>query len=201
MARPRATTEQREEVRSGIRNAAAAIYATQGVSAISARSVALKAGVSVGTIYSHFGDLPGLMQSLWIERIAAQNLNFTELVGEYENGLDRLKALMRAYLRFGYENADLYKGAFLSLKPGTLHKLGSGPLDTTEFPTLLTETLKQCQAEGQVIAGEPAVMAQIIWSGLHGCLALPDHLDHRAFKPADDIAEPMIEALIRSVRA
>ena len=67
MPRRPATESQREEVRQKIRNAAKAIYREKGITGISARAIAVSAGVSVGTIYSYFGDLQTLMQSLWLE--------------------------------------------------------------------------------------------------------------------------------------
>ena len=65
MPRPALTEEQRRESRRRIREAASALYATSGLGDISARAIAKEAGVSVGTIYSHFGSLAELMQSLW----------------------------------------------------------------------------------------------------------------------------------------
>ena len=69
MARPTLTKEQRAEIRSRIRKAATELYPESGLSDISARGIAKRAGVSVGTIYSYFDNLPELMQSLWIEPV------------------------------------------------------------------------------------------------------------------------------------
>lgn len=201
MARPKATQEQRDEIRRGIFDAAAEIYRVQGIDAISARAVALKAGVSVGTIYTYFGDLPTLMQALWSERLGRQDVDFRSLIESRADAPARLKALMLAYLKFGYENAALYRAAFFPTKTGQDLRAGSAPLSETAFPTLLAETLIACQAKGVVRDGDPALLAQIIWSGLHGCLALPSHIDRSAFLSAEALAEPMVEALLRAVEA
>ena len=66
MARPTHTPEQKAAIRQQIRSAASALYAQDGLK-VTARRVAEEAGVSVGTIYSYFGSLSDLMQSLWRE--------------------------------------------------------------------------------------------------------------------------------------
>ena len=65
MARPTLTDEQRRATRQKIRKAASELHAELGIANISARGVAERAGVSVGTLYTHFGNLTTLMQSLW----------------------------------------------------------------------------------------------------------------------------------------
>ena len=60
MPRPALTEEQRRETRRQIRQAASDMYAENGLSDISARAIAKRAGVSVGTIYSHFANLTDL---------------------------------------------------------------------------------------------------------------------------------------------
>ncbi|MEM9053955.1 MAG: TetR/AcrR family transcriptional regulator [Pseudomonadota bacterium] len=199
MARPKASPEKRAEVRRSIQQAAADLYRAEGVSAITARAVARHAGVSVGTIYAYFGDLTALMQSLWVNRVQRQNDAFRQLASKYEDALERLHAMLAAYLRFGIENADLYKGTFLFVRPEKLDTPERMAFDTNAFPALLVETIQAGQARGQIIPGEPAQLAQMLWSGLHGCLAMPVNLDRLALMPADKIAEPMVDMLMRGI--
>ena len=65
MPRTQATPEQKEEARRANRQAAADVYNSAGIAGVSVRAIAKKAGVSVGTIYTYFGSLQGLMESLW----------------------------------------------------------------------------------------------------------------------------------------
>ena len=108
MARPKATPEQRAQVRRSIQAAASEIYRDGGIGAISARAVATKAGVSVGTIYSYFGDLTGLGRSLWTGRVAEQEDKFRALAAQHQDPVARLRALLDAYLAFGIEQSELY---------------------------------------------------------------------------------------------
>ena len=201
MARPFSTPEHREEIRRTIRSAAAELYRHDGLSAISVRRVAQKAGVSVGAIYAHFDDLAGLMQSLWMGQVERQNARFVERTSGCEDPLQRLRILLDDYLRFGIENAELYRNAFLFVRPGSHPKPVAAGLETQVFSRLMMAALCEGQAQGRVVAGDPGRLAQVLWSGLHGCLALPSNLDRLAFAPAADIAQQMTEALMRSVSA
>lgn len=201
MARPFSTPEQREEVRRKIRHAAAGIYRRDGIAAISARSIATEAGVSVGAIYAHFGDLKTLMQSFWTGHVERQNERFRALAASHPEPIARLRALLQAYLEFGVENSELYRNAFLFVRPDSHEKPQPVPLDAVDFPRLLVQALREGQAAGRIVAGDPAQLAQILWSGLHGCLALPANIDRIAFSPVKEIAPLMVEALLRTVAA
>lgn len=199
MARPFSTPEHREEVRRSIRSAAAELYRDEGLAGITARRVAQKAGVSVGAIYAHFDDLAGLMQSLWMGRVERQNARFVEITTGCQDPVLRLKRLLEDYLQFGIGNAELYRNAFLFVRPGSHPKPLALALETQVFSRLVMEALVEGQAQGRVVPGDPAHLAQVLWSGLHGLLALPSNLDRLAFAPPADIAGMMAEVLIRGV--
>ena len=91
MARPKASPEQRAEVRRSIQQAAVELYRAEGLGGVSARAVAKKAGVSVGTIYSYFGDLKGLGQSLWEPQIARLEDELRAVAGGYDAPLERIE--------------------------------------------------------------------------------------------------------------
>lgn len=200
MARPAATPEQQEAVRKRIRDAAAALYRAEGLGAITARAIAQAAEVSVGTIYAHFGDLATLMQSLWTGKVAQQFARFRDIARRHPDPLERLEALLQDYLRFGLENASLYRNAFLFVRPESHAKPDAEPLSRVEFPALLIAAIAEGQTAGRIIEGQPECLAQILWSGLHGCLALPANIDRVAFTPPAQIAGAMVAALMRGLR-
>lgn len=201
MARPFATEEQREEIRRRIRAAAAEIYRQNGAGAISARSVAQKAGVSVGAIYGHFGDLAGLMQSFWIGHVERQDEVFRNIARRHQEPMQRVRALLVAYLEFGLENATLYRNAFLFVRPESQDPPKPAPLGTFAFADLLIAALREAQAAGVVAEDDPARLAQLLWSGVHGCLALPVNMDRVAFASPKAMAKPMVDLLLRGVCA
>jgi AcrR family transcriptional regulator len=199
MARPAATPEQREEVRRKIREAAAHIYRQNGIAAISARAVAERAGVSIGTIYLHFGDLTGLLQSLWTGHVEKQNAKFRDIASRVPDPVERLRALLIAYVEFGLKNTALYRNAFLYVRPESHEKPQQVSLTAFEFPALLIAALREGQASGLIVAGDPEHQAQILWSGVHGCLALPLNIDRIAFADPKKLTTPMVEMMVGGV--
>lgn len=197
MARPKATPEQRAEVRRSIQRAATELYREQGLTAVSARAVAKRAGVSVGTIYSYFGDLAGLGQSLWEGRVARQEEMFRDVARQHDDPAARIEALVRAYLSFGIEQRDLYRNALMFVRPGGLEKPDSQPVSNFAFPSLLKAAIEQGQAAGAIAQGDPEALAQLLWSGVHGALALPVNLDRVALKPATEMVEHTVAGVMR----
>lgn len=176
------------------------LYREQGSSSISARAVAKRAGVSVGTIYSYFGDLAGLGRSLWEGRVARQEDVFREVADQYEVPLARIEALLRAYLSFGIEQHELYRSALMFVRPGALDTPQKQPVSDFAFPTLLKAAIEEGQVVGTVVDGDPGDLAQLLWSGVHGALALPVNLDRLSLKPTSELADEMVAGLMRIVR-
>lgn len=201
MARPKATPEQRAEVRRSIQRAAADLYREEGLSAISARAVAKKAGVSVGTIYSYFGDLAGLGQSLWEGRVARQEQVFRDVAAEHADPVLRLQALLTSYLLFGVEQHEIYRSVLLFVRPESLGVPDKQDLSDFAFPTLLAQALRDGQASSQIVAGDPADLAQVLWSGVHGAIALPTNLARVDLKSVAEMKDVTVDALMRMVQA
>ncbi|MEM7363073.1 MAG: TetR/AcrR family transcriptional regulator [Pseudomonadota bacterium] len=196
MARTHATGEQREHVRNQIRAAAATIFKAEGLAGISVRSIASAAGVSVGTVYSYFGNLQDLMQSLWREPISRFEQTLEKITAKHPDPLNRIEALLRAYLAFGLKNPDLYRGAFLFVRPTTFEVPPRETLGTAKFARFMIEAITEGQQSGAIISGRPPELAQLLWSGLHGSLSLPVNLDRIAFRSTRTVGHAMIEAMI-----
>ena len=200
MARPKATPEQREKVRRSIQAAAAEIHRKEGITGISARAVATKAGVSVGTIYSYFGDLTGLMQSLWTGRVSVMEDQFRAQAAEIADPAERLAALLKTYLEFGIDQAALYRGALMFVRPAALETPDKQPLSEFAFPTLLRAAIVEGQSDGRIVGGDPDTLTQLLWSGVHGVLALPVNMDRLDLTPAETLVGDAVEGLMRMVR-
>jgi AcrR family transcriptional regulator len=201
MARRPATDAQKKDARRQIQKAAASYYAEHGAAAVSARAVAQRAGVSVGKIYAYFGSLQGLMQSLWMEPIEAINAQLGEMAAEIADPVQRLKALLNAYVEIALARPQLFRGAFLFVRPDTLAKPDPEPLGEAPFATLLTSAIREGQLLGALREGDPQGLAQIVWAGVHGCLALPVNFDRLDFIEPERLAAQMIDILLRDLSA
>ena len=76
-------TQQRRATRQHLLTVGTRLFAERGVRATRAADLATAAGVSVGTLYAHFGDKDGLLEAV-----------LRSSIDEIRDGLDRLFALV-----------------------------------------------------------------------------------------------------------
>ncbi len=200
MPRNLATEDQRREVRQRLRRAAASVHQQHGISGVTARAVALAAGMSVGTIYAHFGDLKSLMQSLWIEPLEEFNKRFLEVAARHPDPVARLRGLMELYVSIAQENPRLYRNAFMFVRTEPL----PGPDDdlhvASVYPDLLRAALRDGQIAGHIRNGSVDRQMELIWAGLHGSIALPINFDRLKFSETQSLASDMIELLLAQLQ-
>ncbi len=200
MPRTAATPEQRLQTRDKIRAAAAAVYEEKGAAGASARAIAIKAGVSVGTLYSYYANLPELMRSLWAEPVAEEMDRLRTAVQASTDALDAIRLLLEGYGELGLARPDILRGAFLFVRQGDASTLPPAPA-ALEFEHLLRDAVQQGQMSDQIKSGNPQQIAHQLWAGVHGALALPINIESLDFGPAEEMATTMIEALIESIKA
>lgn len=163
---------------------------------ISARAIAKRAGVSVGTLYTYYENLPDLMQSLWQEPVDRLVVRLDAVAEATPDPIDRIRALLEGYAEFARRQHAVYRGAFLFVRSDSMKKPEKRPLDEAPFHRLLKSAIMEGQSTGRVRAGDPDAVAQMLWAGLHGSLALPVNIDRFAFDPPERLAQTMIDALM-----
>lgn len=200
MPRTPATEAQRHEESSRIRDAAGKIFAEKGITAISARAVAKEAGVSVGKIYAYFNSLTELMQSLWQGRVQGLADTLHDLAGDIDDPVERIRSILETYVSFAHTNQDLYKGALMFVRPDELPTPEQDAAEDLPIMDLLIKAVAEGQAAGSIRAGSAVRMAQLLWAGVHGALALPINIDRFAFKERDHLTSDMVDALMEHLR-
>ena len=196
MPRPALTEEQRRETRRRIQKAAAKLYAKNGFKDISARKVAEEAGVSVGSLYSYFDNLTELMQSLWKEPVRRLLKDLEASLPEITDPLTRLRTFLETYVAFANDQRSTYRGAFLFVRPETHDKPKPTALADDRLFSMLRDAVAAAQAKGQVRSGDPDLLAQLLWSGVHGAIALPQNIDRLALAKSEQVGPAMIDALL-----
>lgn len=201
MARPQATPEQKAKSRLKIRQAAADIYNAEGPAGISIRAVAQRADVSVGTIYTYFGSLQGLMESLWSGPVAKYSDKLKKVALDNEDPVKRLEALMRAYIEFAFANHEIYRGVFLFVRPLNMQQVEKRPAEEGIFPSILMDAIKDGQRTKQLKPGNAQEIAMMIWAGLHGCIALPNNFSRLEFGDTKPMLERYVKTTISALQA
>ena len=87
------------------------------MAAVSVRSVAKRAGVSTGLLYSYFGGLSELMRSLWMVPIAELGRSLAEVEATELEPVERIRRLLETYVAFALANEETHRGLLLWVRP------------------------------------------------------------------------------------
>ena len=191
---------EREEIRSQILDAARELFDTEGYEHVTMRRIAEDIEYSPTTIYNHFEDKDDLVRALCEEDFARLHQVFNE---EHPpaDPVEWIRRLGRAYARFGLELPNHYR--FMFMTPHKKEKLGPTSAGEQSFE-MLRVAVERAVATGQFRRLDPNTMAQVLWSSLHGVVALlitiPQEL-WPSVPAAADLVDQTIENGIRGFLA
>ncbi|MGW7069525.1 TetR/AcrR family transcriptional regulator [Streptomyces sp. NPDC054855] len=95
-----------EETADRLLDAALRVYADSGEQGVTVGALTKASGVSLGSLYHHFGSVDGLMSALlqrWLGRLLVEMAASVERSRTAKTGI---RALVRAYMKFIQENPD-----------------------------------------------------------------------------------------------
>ena len=206
---------EKREMRLKILDAARALFIVGGEEAVTLRGVAEKIEYSATTIYSHFTDKEAL---LW-ELCAADFMMFSRLLKQAErtpDPIERLRQISATYVDFGLQYPGYYRLMFMPstttapLNPpvtGTNASLSTPGVNSEDDPLkegpyrFFYGAVFKAMAAGcfRPEYREVSDIAQVLWSGLHGVVAM--HFVRGKYpsipwRPIQTAKETMIDCLI-----
>ncbi len=191
---------EREEIRTRILDAARELFDSEGYEHVTMRRIAEAIEYSPTTIYNHFEDKDDLVRALCEEDFS----RLLQVFHEEEppaNPVEWIRRLARAYARFGLELPNHYRFMFM-----TAHKKENrdclSPGDQS-FEMLRTAVARAIET-GQFRRGDVNTVAQVLWSSLHGVVALLITLPRELWPvapAAPDLVDQTIENGIRGFLA
>ena len=160
------------DLRAALVAAAAAIIAEEGADALTLRGVGNRVGVSRTALYRHFADKAALLATVATEGFRMLRSDLEEaLLAAGSAGGDPMVALSAAYIRFGSQHPPHYRTMF-----------GPALMDKECYPDLaeageaafavLVGAIAAGQADGRFVPSNPARIAQVFWSTVHGIVML-----------------------------
>jgi AcrR family transcriptional regulator len=162
----------KEELRQTIIDAAMAIFVKEGYEKTSIRNIADSIEYSPGTIYLHFKDKDELL-------FAVHEVAFTRFFQEMAplllvpNPRERLLQMGEIYIRFAYENPELYGLMFMDKAPMNCLEMTDGAwVSGQQALNLLRTTVEQCFQTQNLSEVEIDVYTMTIWSYVHGLTSL-----------------------------
>lgn len=158
--------------------AAVAMLAEEGPSAIKARTVAARAGMSSMVVYNYFGGVPELLS-------AVEDHGFNELgaafaqVGASEDPVADLFTMALTTLRYARANPHLYDAMFGLSTRATYRptpakgkrRAGHSPAFNAAYAHVV-EAAKRLGTGGGLSIEEPTAAAGALWSFVHGYISL-----------------------------
>jgi AcrR family transcriptional regulator len=200
---------EREELREKILDAARDLFVTEGYERVTMRRIADKIEYSPTAIYLHFKDKTDLITELVNRENSVFSTHLRRIV-RVEDPIERIRRMGRAYIEFGIAHPDHYR--LLFLRPPLLLQYDSqvkaDPQQDGYF--LLTATVTEA-IEARRLRPElkdPDLVAQTLWAGVHGVVALLLTHSHQkkkgdwgGWKKPKDLGQLMVDTLIRGLSA
>ena len=166
---------------------------TDGVNALTLRTIGLRLGVSRTALYRHFTDKRALLSSVATEgfRLLTERLLDAWKAG----GVRGFNAMGVAYIRFAMANAPHYRVMFGG-------SVDHGPRDedlvresTAAFQALV-DAIVALQKDGVVRKDDPVQLARFIWAAVHGVsmLIIDGQLPHQQAE-IDDLIRFTVERI------
>ncbi len=163
---------ERGEIRTRILDAARELFASEGVDSVTMRRIADRIEYSPTAIYFHFRDKESLLAELC-------DCDFREFahgfaaIAQIADPVARLRAAGHAYVEFGLNNPSHYRLMFMTPKTteSSLESKGNPEEDAYAF---LQHIVTDLRTAGRLRDGlqDVDLVAQVIWAGIHGVVAL-----------------------------
>jgi AcrR family transcriptional regulator len=163
----------KKSTRRAILEATESLLFELGAERLTIRRVEERSGFKAPTIYHHFRDKTGLIDTL-LEETCAELYARLCRVPRRVHPTEYLRELARAYLEFGLSNPTLY--ALISAP----RRAGAGLLPSAEAAReLVFRALLAASDVGTLGLRDPEAVFQAVWAVLHGVVSLsvsrPDH--------------------------
>jgi TetR/AcrR family transcriptional regulator len=180
MTHPDITAQRREEEkelrRRSILSAAATAVAEKGFDAITMGDIAKQARLSRGLVYFYFQDKVDLLNALAHEGMQELVSSFGAAVEAHEVGIDQIRAIGRAYVRFAHEHPVLFEALARfetrELDPEEAeHHEAAMMYVSNQTLRLMVEAIEHGRADGSIRPTlEPHKTAVTLWGFIHGMI-------------------------------
>ena len=185
-------------MRSAILRAARRLYLAHGADGVSARKIAREVGCSPTAIYLYYRSIADLLEHLRMEGHAILAGRLTAV--PRGTALERLRAMGRAYFRFGKDHPSYYVLMF-SLRRAEMPRREAVQ---REMQTLLVvrDAVQAGMQAGEIRAGDPTVVANTLWAQVHGvtALAVSGLLLETAAGHDQDVLDAVLESALAALR-
>jgi AcrR family transcriptional regulator len=169
---PKKKTYHHGDLKNALIKAGVEILAKDGVSGLSLRKVAMKAGVSHAAPYAHFEDKQALIAAISTEGFRQLYERVSGVAETYQSQPEKqLVEAAWSYVQFAMDDRDRFKVMF----SGVLEKEKEYPDFVAESQRnfqLVKSIVEKNQASGNLRGGDPELTTLSVWGIVHGFIML-----------------------------
>lgn len=200
-------TKRQPETRKRILDAARDMFATEGYDAVTMRAIAKRIELTPTAIYHHFDGKGALLTELCREDFETLARHFNASVAQADPA-QRILAVGEAYLRFAEEYPSQYRFMFMTIVPnpelGEEYVAAARGNPERDAYAFLREACRDAIDRGliRLEIQNADELAQILWGGVHGVIALHVAKGHQDWVPWRDLkatARRAMEVMLRGI--
>jgi AcrR family transcriptional regulator len=148
------------------------LVAKGSVDDVSVRAIAEAVGVTPPSIYMHFADKEALVNAVCERLFRELDLVSARATKGISDSLKALRAMGRAYVRFGLDHPEEYRILFMSRELGSHKDAYLERLKGLSGFNHLVAAVQRCMDDGVFAKGDAFLVACTLWAGVHGITSL-----------------------------
>ncbi|MFO1015679.1 MAG: TetR/AcrR family transcriptional regulator [Caulobacteraceae bacterium] len=188
--------------RAEILEAAERIFVTEGYEGATIRKIADEVGVSSTALYMHFRDKDEILIEICNATMEALLASNSEISVRPIDAVARVRLMLEAYVRFGFEHPNAYKLAFCSAPNAAFTERMAGANDIAEKTyARYVGVVREIAADGQLRSGDPDTAAQALWAACHGMVALVTTKNNVDWSPTEELLRVLLDSLLHGLIA
>ncbi|MBH5318387.1 TetR/AcrR family transcriptional regulator [Paenibacillus sp. GSMTC-2017] len=186
---------QKAQLRSHILHTATEMFVELGYHDFSMRKLAMRVGCSAATLYLYFHDKDDLLFTSIDNTFTLFRNQLADAAIRSNDPWERLSSLAEAYVHFGINNPAYYRLMFMwrvDYLNGS--QKGENNLRVEAFQ-VLADTVTYAIEHGAMQPGDPIVYSDVLWSVMHGIVALAIQIpgfDEQRTENLTELAKMMI---------
>ena len=182
--------------RAEILAAAERIFVEHGYEGATIRKIADEVGLSSTALYMHFAEKGEILHEICrgaFERLICEN---RALAAKDEPVEIKLRHMMEAYVRFGFDNPNAYRLIYLTRPVEARHGAQSAAEQMgAELFKSLEVLLDELSAAGRLRSSNSRLAGQVLWAGAHGIVSLVITKPYFSWVDRDLLSRTMIDTL------
>lgn len=186
--------------RAEILSAAERIFVADGYEGATIRKIADEVGVSSTALYMHFQDKACILQEITVGVFRELLASNSEIAARPVDAAVRVKAMLEAYMSWGFEHPNAYQLVYCQRGPVTTTPLPQGTADLSrQCYEIFSGVVREVAANGRLRTGNGDSAAQALWMACHGVVALATSRPNFGWADRQELMRVTLEGMLHGL--